>query len=223
MSSSEGDDDHESSVDLSLLSEGGSDGEEEVAATGGAAAAAAQNGGSDGDGDELQQNELQPGVDGKTPKDGSAAATTPATKKKKKKLNKVLSKERLQRLQEKHARRGILYISRIPPHMKPAKLRQLLSQYGEVGRVYCTPEDASLRRKRKQHGGNTGACARFEAACARRMGGQGGGLSIGVIVGGAKEAARGFKHGCDSLRLDAMREPCTNTRTNHHQNKTMSR
>ena len=84
------------------------------------------------------------------------AATEAKPKKKKKVLKKVLSEERLRRLKERHARRGVVYVSRIPPHMKPAKLRQLLSQYGEVGRVYCTPEDPLLRRKRKQHGGNTG-------------------------------------------------------------------
>jgi hypothetical protein len=40
--------------------------------------------------------------------------------------------------------------------MKPAKLRQLLSEQGEVQRLYCAPEDASARRARKQRGGNTG-------------------------------------------------------------------
>ena len=57
-----------------------------------------------------------------------------------------------------HARRrGIVYISRIPPHMKPGKLRQLLEPHGELGRLYCAPEDPRLRRMRKQKGGNTGA------------------------------------------------------------------
>jgi ESF2/ABP1 family protein len=40
--------------------------------------------------------------------------------------------------------------------MKPAKLRQLLSDYGEVGRIYCTPEDAAARQLRKKKGGNSG-------------------------------------------------------------------
>jgi hypothetical protein len=50
----------------------------------------------------------------------------------------------------------VLYISRIPPNMKPAKLRQLLSEQGDIQRLYCAPEDASARRARKQRGGNTG-------------------------------------------------------------------
>lgn len=40
--------------------------------------------------------------------------------------------------------------------MKPAKLRQLLSAYGEVGRIYCTPEDPTARQLRKKKGGNSG-------------------------------------------------------------------
>jgi ESF2/ABP1 family protein len=41
--------------------------------------------------------------------------------------------------------------------MKPAKLRQLLSQHGELGRIYCTPEDKGARQQRKKKGGNSGA------------------------------------------------------------------
>ena len=35
---------------------------------------------------------------------------------------------------------GVVYLSRIPPFMKPIKVRQLLSEYGEVGRVFLQPE-----------------------------------------------------------------------------------
>lgn len=40
--------------------------------------------------------------------------------------------------------------------MKPSKLRHLMGQHGEVGRVYCAPEDPAARRARKAKGGNTG-------------------------------------------------------------------
>jgi hypothetical protein len=40
--------------------------------------------------------------------------------------------------------------------MKPAKLRQLLSQYGELGRIYCTPEDKGAQKQRKKKGGSSG-------------------------------------------------------------------
>jgi hypothetical protein len=156
----------DSSVDLSLLSEGSSDEGEEaqgrVPAAGAGDADAADGAGPSGSGGEGGGGE---GSDG-----GPAAAKPP-----KKKASKVLSRARLQRLQDKAARRGIVYVSRIPPHMKPAKLRQLLGQYGEIGRVYCTPEDAAARRKRKQHGGNTGARARARRRPGRRAGRGGGG------------------------------------------------
>ena len=35
---------------------------------------------------------------------------------------------------------GIVYLSRIPPFMKPIKVKQLLSEYGEIGRVFLQPE-----------------------------------------------------------------------------------
>ena len=35
---------------------------------------------------------------------------------------------------------GIVYLSRIPPFMKPHKVKHLLSRYGSVGRVYLKPE-----------------------------------------------------------------------------------
>jgi ESF2/ABP1 family protein len=35
---------------------------------------------------------------------------------------------------------GVIYISRIPPGMRPAKVRHLMGAYGEVGRVYLQQE-----------------------------------------------------------------------------------
>lgn len=37
-------------------------------------------------------------------------------------------------------KRGVCYLSRVPPHMNPLKLRQLLSQHGEIQRIYLAPE-----------------------------------------------------------------------------------
>jgi len=41
-------------------------------------------------------------------------------------------------------RRGVVYLSRIPPFMKPEKIRYLLSQFGEVDHVYLAPESLML-------------------------------------------------------------------------------
>ncbi|KAI3979317.1 hypothetical protein MKX01_020525 [Papaver californicum] len=55
--------------------------------------------------------------------------------KQKKKRKKILLKEA-----EKARNRGVCYMSRIPPQMDPVKLRQVLSQYGEIDRIYLVPE-----------------------------------------------------------------------------------
>lgn len=39
---------------------------------------------------------------------------------------------------------------------KPQKIRHLLEQYGEIGRVYLAAEDPSMRKKRKKMGGHSG-------------------------------------------------------------------
>lgn len=52
-------------------------------------------------------------------------------------------KRKKQQLLEEAAKadkRGVCYLSRIPPHMDPLKLRQILSHYGEILRIYLTPE-----------------------------------------------------------------------------------
>lgn len=53
---------------------------------------------------------------------------------------KPLTPEALVAFNTAQARSGVIYISRIPPGMQPAKVRHLLSQYGEVGRVYLQQE-----------------------------------------------------------------------------------
>ena len=55
---------------------------------------------------------------------------------------------------DKLMRTGVIYISRIPPFMKPQKVRHLLSPYGSVGRIFLTPEDATVHSRRVKLGGN---------------------------------------------------------------------
>jgi ESF2/ABP1 family protein len=165
-----------SSIDLSLLSEDSSGGGAGAAAARAEPGEEAQSTGrrrrqqqqrqqtdeddaaDDGAGDHAAAAPADDADDATKEDDEEEEATDEADKamKTKKKKKKVLSRAKLERVKAKAERRGIVYVSRIPPHMKPAKLRQLLAAYGEVGRVYCTPEDAAVRRKRKAHGGNTG-------------------------------------------------------------------
>ena len=52
-------------------------------------------------------------------------------------------------------KRGVIYMSRIPPGMKPNKARTLFEQFGEVTRLFLQEEDASHRKQRKLGGGNS--------------------------------------------------------------------
>nr|GLL18621.1 pre-rRNA-processing protein ESF2 [Ipomoea trifida] len=65
-------------------------------------------------------------------------------------------KQRLMEEAAKAGKRGICYLSRVPPHMNPVKLRQLLSQYGEIQRIYLVPEDPAAQMNRKRAGGFRG-------------------------------------------------------------------
>ena len=44
------------------------------------------------------------------------------------------------RRKTKETNPGVVYMSRLPPFMKPAKIRNIFSQYGEVGRLFLQPE-----------------------------------------------------------------------------------
>jgi ESF2/ABP1 family protein len=48
---------------------------------------------------------------------------------------------------------GVVYISRVPPFMKPTVMRSLLTPYGAVGRIFLTPEDTTSRQQRLRGGG----------------------------------------------------------------------
>ena len=56
------------------------------------------------------------------------------------KLVKTLTPEALAAFRAAQERTGVVYISRIPPGMRPTKVRHLMSQYGEIGRVYLQQE-----------------------------------------------------------------------------------
>jgi hypothetical protein len=36
---------------------------------------------------------------------------------------------------------GIIYISTLPPHMNVTKIREIFSEYGDIGRVFLQPAD----------------------------------------------------------------------------------
>ena len=69
---------------------------------------------------------------------------------------KVLSEKALKKARANQAKRGVVYLGSIPPFMKPQKLRQLLTPYGDLDRMYLMPEDPEIRARRKKFKGNTG-------------------------------------------------------------------
>ena len=53
---------------------------------------------------------------------------------------KPLTPEALAAFKATQERAGVIYISRIPPGMRPSKVRHIMGAYGEVGRVYLQQE-----------------------------------------------------------------------------------
>jgi ESF2/ABP1 family protein len=54
------------------------------------------------------------------------------------------------------SRSGVIYISHVPPFMKPHTIKNLLSPFAPngIGRIYLTPEDQDRRQARVRAGGN---------------------------------------------------------------------
>jgi ESF2/ABP1 family protein len=73
--------------------------------------------------------------------------------KKPRKIHK-LSLEKTQDFNEQLNQRGVLYIARVPPRMTPTKIKTLLSDLGQVTRVYLVEEDAAVRKRRRKVSGN---------------------------------------------------------------------
>lgn len=67
---------------------------------------------------------------------------------------KLLSRKQLLASQEAARKSGVIYLSRVPPFMKPSTLKSLLTPYGSINRVFLTPEDPALHKKRVRSGGN---------------------------------------------------------------------
>jgi ESF2/ABP1 family protein len=64
---------------------------------------------------------------------------------------KPLTPEDLAKFTKDLENTGVVYMSHIPPYMKPIKVRQLLSQYAEIGRIYLAPEDPKVTARRKKY------------------------------------------------------------------------
>ncbi|KAJ2162621.1 RNA-binding ATPase activator esf2 [Coemansia sp. RSA 552] len=67
---------------------------------------------------------------------------------------KLLSLEEVARAQRTEKQSGVVYMSRVPPFMKPLKVRHMLEKYARIGRIYLIEEDDGRRKRRVKSGGN---------------------------------------------------------------------
>ena len=77
----------------------------------------------------------------------SSVVAGPSSSKDSEKIVKPLTPEALAAFKAKQERTGVVYISRIPPGMRPTKVRHLMSAYGEIGRVYLQQEGVCFTNK----------------------------------------------------------------------------
>ncbi|KAI4603798.1 RNA-binding ATPase activator esf2 [Pestalotiopsis sp. 9143b] len=85
--------------------------------------------------------------------------SAPASRKKQKLdelpgLSKPFTKKNLVATEAAIKKSGVVYISRVPPFMKPQKLRSLLEPYGTINRIFLSPEDPTAHSRRVKNGGN---------------------------------------------------------------------
>ena len=99
--------------------------------------------------------------------DRAAGAATPS-------VRKPLSARKLHRFRDKVAQSGIVYMSRVPPHLKPLRLRQMLEAHARIGRIYMAPSELASRTS---HGGavDAGAADALPGAKKRKKGRSGAG------------------------------------------------
>lgn len=62
----------------------------------------------------------------------------------------LISESDLKKFKKEKDRTGVVYISRIPPAMTPSNLRQHLSPFGNIGRVYLAPDDRKAGHLKKE-------------------------------------------------------------------------
>jgi ESF2/ABP1 family protein len=71
-------------------------------------------------------------------------------------INELYRKSKLLKIKNKKpkGKTGVVYLSKIPPYMKPTKMRQILSRFGEVDRLFLKRESTQKYQQRVKQGGN---------------------------------------------------------------------
>ncbi|KAM0340484.1 hypothetical protein ACHAPU_010472 [Fusarium lateritium] len=119
--------------------------------------------GSDIDRDASDDDEDTPGNDSKKSQKEDQEEDEPEKPKRKSKdtastelpdITRTLTKKNLVKSEAAIKRSGVVYLSRVPPFMKPTKLRSLLEPYGTINRIFLAPEDPASHARRVRSGGN---------------------------------------------------------------------
>lgn len=111
--------------------------------------------GKEGENEDDEEMDLMDEIMGMPSESASASSFESAGSKDKSKTKvKKLTPEQLAKEQAKIKKSGVVYLSSIPPYMKPQKLRHIMQRFGEIGRIYLKPEDAQVYKSRLKQGGN---------------------------------------------------------------------
>lgn len=104
------------------------------------------DGDDDGGGDDDEEEEEEGAAADKRDDEDKDVSDKDAAevKEKKKKIKNVF--------QDRKCVPGIIYLGHIPPRFRPKHLRNLLSVYGEIGRIFLQPEDRQVRKRKKKAG-----------------------------------------------------------------------
>ncbi|KAK0658102.1 putative pre-rRNA-processing protein ESF2 [Cercophora samala] len=93
------------------------------------------------------EDEADKGNESKEKKSKKAKVQLPGVKNSLLKKNLVVTEAAIKKS-------GVIYLSRVPPFMKPQKLRSLLEPYGQINRIFLAPEDPAVHARRVHAGGN---------------------------------------------------------------------
>ncbi|MCJ1366128.1 RNA-binding ATPase activator esf2 [Acarospora aff. strigata] len=102
--------------------------------------------------EETAGGDVIPAKDAGNMKPSSASRTVPSETSRSN--PKPLSTKQLESTARAARKTGVIYLSRIPPFMKPQTVRHLLSPFGTVTKIFLTPESPAAHSQRTKSGGN---------------------------------------------------------------------
>lgn len=107
-------------------------------------------------GPEADEEEVDDEGDDDDDDDEAEAERSDHDRRKPAKTKKSKDQKQYEAAQKKVQKSGVIYISRVPPFMKPQTLRHFLEPHARKGlnRVFLTPEDQTAHQSRVKRGGN---------------------------------------------------------------------